>query len=91
MPLKRSEDGLLYGTAPVILSREKDGEIEHLIGSSAPFGGVMCSTEFEGKRFTEEPKSWWEAKGFTVTESPALQMAREAYWDSRDAEKSKAA
>ena len=71
----RYETGACFGTCPVYTV------------TIAPDG----KGTFEGKRFTEEPKSWWEAKGFTVTESPALQMAREAYWDSRDAEKSKAA
>lgn len=77
MTLIRSEkDGGLYGTAPVILSREKNLEVEYYIGSSSPFGGIALSEEYDGKKFREEPRSWWENEGFTVTEAPELEEAR---------------
>lgn len=76
MALQRSSnDGRLYGSAPVILSREVDGKIEYIIGYAAPFSGVRAEN-FEGSYFVEEPYSWWEAKGFRITESPELAEAR---------------
>lgn len=85
MTLKRGSDGQLYGTAPVILSKEVDGEFVNLRGSAAPFGGIMVSEEYLGQRYTEEPHSWWENQGFIIAEAPELKLARETYWDSKRA------
>jgi len=76
MTLNRSEnDGGLYGTAPVILAREKNGQVDFLIGYGSPWGPITMS-EFEGSRFVEKSKGQWEELGFTVTETPAIEEAR---------------
>lgn len=78
--------GKLYGAAPVILAREVEGQINFTMGYAAPFGGIMVSEPFEGKRFTEEPHSWWEAKGFNITEVKELKQARDTHRTERDKE-----
>ena len=91
MSLQRGKDGGLYGSAPVILSREVDGEFVNIIGSAPPFGGIMVSEEYEGKRYREEPYDWWREQGFIISEAPELQVARQVYWDRQDAEKAQVA
>lgn len=77
MALTRSKkDGRLYGSAPVILSREIDGRVEYLIGFSTPHGGIEIKDSYKGDRFKEAPHSWWAQEGFTITEAPELAEAR---------------
>lgn len=85
---KSAQTGAWYGTLPVILTRvvEPDPEnewdtgmriTESFIGSKAPYGQVMVSEEFEGKRWTEKPVEWWASKGFIVTVDRAMDVLRE--------------
>lgn len=83
MTLTQGTNGQWYGSDPVILSRVVDGQTETYVGSSAPFSGVRIDALFEGKKFREESTRWWEERGFTITISPTLQMARDA-WFNRD-------
>lgn len=77
MTLRRADNGGLYGTAPVILAKEENSEINFLIGSAAPFGGIMVTEEYKGNRFTEKPHSWWQKEGFSITEAKELELARD--------------
>lgn len=82
MSLTESVKGGWYGTVPVILSRVEQGEdgeryTNHLIGWKPPYGGVAVSEEYLGKKFREEPVSWWEAEGFTVTVDKILPILKE--------------
>jgi hypothetical protein len=83
MSLEQGRNGQWFGNAPVLLCRIVEGKTEHLVGSSAPFGGVSVSEEFEGERFREHPQAWWKSRGFEITDSPMLHMARRA-WFTRD-------
>lgn len=79
MTLNRSKnDGRLYGTSLVILTRDTGvpGEdIEQHIGYTAPFGGILVQ-RFNERSFVEESFSWWEQQGFEITEPPILLEAR---------------
>lgn len=76
MSMRRHDNGGLYGTVPVLLSRElANGEIEVLVGSQPPFGGITV-TEFRGNRFVEEHDEYWLGHGFTITVPPILEEAR---------------
>lgn len=74
--MQRHNDGKLYGTVHVLLTREQlDGEIQEIVGTQSPFGGIAV-TEFEGKRYVEEHDEFWTDKGFTITVPPILEEAR---------------
>lgn len=82
MTFRRSEDGKLYGTIEVLLTRMVEDESETLIGHQSPFGGIIVD-RFDTSRFVEERQEWWEAKGFTVTAPPLLEEARRLSRSSR--------
>lgn len=79
--ITQREDGRMFGSAAVLLSRMVNGESEELVGSRAPFASEI-QVEFEG-RYVEKPDSFWIERGFLITESPLLEQARQAYWDSK--------
>lgn len=76
MTLWRHDDGCLYGSIQVLLTREmENGEIEVLIGSQSPFGGIAVKG-FRGKYLVEERDEYWTGHGFTITVPPILEEAR---------------
>lgn len=82
MSLREAVTGGWYGTVPVILSRvetDDNGErfTRHLIGWKSPYGGILVSEEYRGKKFREEQVSWWEEEGFTVTVDKILPILKE--------------
>ena len=65
MAILVTADGSVYGTWPVLLSRG----VEVIHGTRmGRYGGVMAA--HEGKPYVEEPDSFWEGHGWTITEPP---------------------
>jgi len=75
MTFRRAENGKLYGTIEVLLTRMVGDESETLIGAQSPWGGIIARG-YNGRPFVEERQGWWEAEGFTVTAPPLLEEAR---------------
>lgn len=63
MSVRIAADGKTYGTWPVLMTKG----IEVMIGTrQGRYGGVLA--EYEGKPHVEEPDSWWNERGFVITD-----------------------